>query len=80
MPDNKMLFVSERAENIYVIDLHVLSNKDVKCFVSISDDSWTWHKKLAHASMDLLANLHKDELVNGLPKIKFQKDNVCDVC
>ncbi|XP_057999048.1 uncharacterized protein LOC131177895 [Hevea brasiliensis] len=71
MSDNKMLFIGERIQNIYVIDLHALSNKEVKCFVFISDDSWTWHRRLAHASMDLLANLNKDELVDGLPKIKF---------
>ncbi|XP_058003997.1 uncharacterized protein LOC131180662 [Hevea brasiliensis] len=80
MSDNKMLFISERIENIYVVDLHALSNKDVKCFVSISNDSWTWHRRLPHASMDLLANLNKDELVDGLPKIKFQKDKVCNAC
>ncbi|XP_057997799.1 uncharacterized protein LOC131176781 [Hevea brasiliensis] len=80
MSDNKILFIGERIENIYVIDLHALSNKDVKCFVSISDDSWAWHRKFAHASMDLIANLNKDELVDGLPKIKFQKDKVCNAC
>ncbi|XP_057999412.1 uncharacterized protein LOC131178464 [Hevea brasiliensis] len=53
---------------------------DVKCFVSISDNSQTWHRKLAHASVDLFANLNKDKLVDGLPKIKFQKDKVCDAC
>ncbi|XP_057986693.1 uncharacterized protein LOC131171239 [Hevea brasiliensis] len=71
MSDNKMLFIGKRIENIYVIDLHALSNKDAKCFVSISDDSWTWHRRLAHASMDLLVNLNKDELVDRLLKIKF---------
>ncbi|XP_057989065.1 uncharacterized protein LOC131172129 [Hevea brasiliensis] len=39
MSDNKMLFIGERIKNIYVIDLHALSKKDAKCFVSISDDS-----------------------------------------
>ncbi|XP_057999411.1 uncharacterized protein LOC131178463 [Hevea brasiliensis] len=52
-------------------DLHALSNQDVKCFISISDNFQTWHRKLAHASVDLFANLNKDELVDGLPKIKF---------
>ncbi|XP_058002298.1 uncharacterized protein LOC131179464 [Hevea brasiliensis] len=80
MCDNKMLFVGERVENNYVIDLHALSNKDIKCFVFTSDDSWTWYRRLAHASMDLIANLNKDELVDGLPKIKFQKNKVSDVC
>ncbi|XP_058005381.1 uncharacterized protein LOC131181352 [Hevea brasiliensis] len=80
MSDNKMLFIGERIENIYVINLNALSNKDVKCFVFISNDSWTWHRRLAHASMDLLANLNKDELVEGLPNIKIQKDKVCNAC
>ncbi|XP_057999064.1 uncharacterized protein LOC131177906 [Hevea brasiliensis] len=78
MCDNKLMFVGERVENIYVIDLHALSNKDIKCFISISDNSRTWHRKLAHASMELLMNLNKDELVDRLPKIKFQKDKVCN--
>ncbi|XP_057993753.1 uncharacterized protein LOC131174439 [Hevea brasiliensis] len=80
MSDNKMLFIAKRIKNIYVIDLHALSNKDVKCFVSISDDSWTWHRRLTHASMDFLANLNKDELVDELPKTKFQKDKMCIAC
>ncbi|XP_057986698.1 uncharacterized protein LOC131171245 [Hevea brasiliensis] len=44
------------------------------CFVSRMSDN----KMLAHASMDLLANFNKDEIVDGLPKIKFQKDKVCN--
>ncbi len=39
MWDNKMFFDGERVKNIYVIDLHALFNKYIKCFVSISDDS-----------------------------------------
>ncbi|XP_057990734.1 uncharacterized protein LOC131173095 [Hevea brasiliensis] len=35
-------------------------------------------RRPAHASMDLLTNLNKDEIVDRLPKIKFQKNNVCD--
>ncbi|KAG8645564.1 hypothetical protein MANES_10G076205v8 [Manihot esculenta] len=80
MLDNKILFVGERVENIYLIDLQAMTNQDMKCFVSISDNSWIWHRRLSHASMDLLKNLSKDELVDGLPKIKYEKDKVCDAC
>ncbi|KAG8657555.1 hypothetical protein MANES_03G076816v8 [Manihot esculenta] len=73
MLDNKILFVGERIENIYVIDLQVMSNQDMMCFIFISNNSWVWHKKFSHTSMDLLKNLSKDELVNGLPNIKFDK-------
>ncbi|KAG8634434.1 hypothetical protein MANES_17G033205v8 [Manihot esculenta] len=80
MSDNKILFVGERVENIYLIDLQAMTNLDMKCFVSISDNSWIWHRRLSHPSMDLLKNLSKDELVDGLPKIKYKKDKVCDAC
>ncbi|KAG8639484.1 hypothetical protein MANES_14G146816v8 [Manihot esculenta] len=76
--DNKILFVGERVENIYLIDLQAMTNLDMKCFVSISNNSWIWHRRLSHASMDLLKNLSKYELVDGLPKIKYEKDKVCD--
>ncbi|OAY24807.2 hypothetical protein MANES_17G026196v8 [Manihot esculenta] len=36
--------------------------------------------KVAFLCMDLLKNLSKDELVDGLPKIKYEKDKVCDAC
>ena len=42
--------------------------------------SWLWHKKLGHASMSVLNRLVKLNLVNGLPKIKFIQDKICDVC
>ncbi|KAG8633954.1 hypothetical protein MANES_18G143201v8 [Manihot esculenta] len=64
----KSCFVSRIVENIYLIDLQAMTNQDMKCFV------------LSHASMDLLKNLSKDELVDGLPKIKYEKDKICDAC
>ena len=36
-----------------------------------NETGWLWHRRLEHASMDLLSNLSKNELVKGLPKIKF---------
>ncbi|KAG8650828.1 hypothetical protein MANES_07G075728v8 [Manihot esculenta] len=80
MSDNKILFVGERVKNIYLIDLQAMTNLDMRCFVSVSDNSWIWHRRFSHASMDLLKNLSKDELVDGLPKFKYEKDKVCDVC
>ncbi|KAG8642634.1 hypothetical protein MANES_12G103911v8 [Manihot esculenta] len=55
--DNKILFVA-------------MTNLDMKCFVSISDNSWIWHRRFSHAN----------ELVDGLPKIKYEKNKVCDAC
>ena len=51
-----------------------------RCFSSMHDQSWLWHRRLGHANMDLISQLNKDELVRGLPKINFQKDKVCEAC
>ena len=39
-----------------------------------------WHKRLAHASMELIRDLSKGDDVIGLPKVKFQKEKVCGAC
>jgi hypothetical protein len=78
--DAKILFEGKRYGNIYVIDLDILANKNAECFMTISNDAWIWHRRLGHASMKLLSNLNKEELVRGLPDIKFEKDKICDSC
>ena len=36
LDDDKVIFSGERVENVYVIDLNKIDNKDVKCLMSIS--------------------------------------------
>ena len=38
---DKIIFSGERVYNVYVIDLNKIDNKDVKCLMSISHDTWT---------------------------------------
>ena len=35
---------------------------------------------LGHASMDTIMNLSKKALVVGLPKLRFERDKLCDAC
>ena len=44
------------------------------------NDAWLWHKKLGHMSIDTLAKLARHDLVVGLPKLSFERDNICDAC
>ncbi|KAH9656139.1 hypothetical protein KPL70_022564 [Citrus sinensis] len=77
--DGKTLFVGNRCGNVYIIDIECASNLD-KCFSALHDDCWLWHRRLGHASMDLISKISKDDLVKGLPKIGFQKDKICEAC
>ncbi len=78
--DNQVLFVAFRNENVYTIELDDVSSNELICLATINENSWLWHRRLGHASMDLLSNLSKLELVKGLPNTKFIKHKVCDAC
>ena len=69
--EDKVIFSGERVDNVYVIDLNKIDNKDVKCLMSISHDIWNF---------ELMNDICKNELVIGLPQLKFIKDKQCDSC
>ena len=78
LDENKVIFNGERIDNVYVIDLNKIDNKDIKCLMSISHEIQTWHRRLGHVNFELLNDLCKHELVIGLPKLKSTKDKPCD--
>ena len=57
LDEDKVIFSVERADNVYVIDLNKVDNKDIKCLIdikclmAISHDTWTWHKRLGHCKL-----------------------------
>nr|GEV63673.1 hypothetical protein [Tanacetum cinerariifolium] len=42
--------------------------------------SWLWHQRLSHLNFVTINNLVKNNLVRGLPKMKFKKDHLCSTC
>ena len=62
-----------------MINLHKTPNH-AQCFLSKEDESWLWHKRIAHINMEHLTKLISKDLVIGLPKLKFEKDRLCDAC
>ena len=77
---DKVIFSGKRVKNVYVVDLNEIDNKDVKCLMTISHYIWTWHKRLGHANFELMNDMCKNELVIGLPQLKFIKYKPCDAC
>ena len=70
-------FTRFRKENIYVIDLEKLDNQNESCLAAISkNNSWLWHRRLEHASMDTLSKLIRKDIIKGLPKLKYKKDRL----
>ena len=62
-----------------MIKLDKKSNHD-QCFLSKDDDPGLLHKRIAHINMEHLNKLISNDLVIGLPKLKFEKDRLCDAC
>ncbi|GAV73194.1 hypothetical protein CFOL_v3_16681, partial [Cephalotus follicularis] len=44
--NDQIKFIRYRHGNVYVVDIDYLQN--VKCLVSINEDSWLWHRRLGH--------------------------------
>nr|GEX31419.1 ribonuclease H-like domain-containing protein [Tanacetum cinerariifolium] len=42
-----------------------------------SSQAWIWHRRLSHLNFDTIDLLSKNDIVNGLPKLKFIKDHLC---
>ena len=75
--DIKVLFVGNRDNNVYIIDLNDCPTND-KCLLALHDNSWLWHRRLGHASMHLISNISKK--FKGLPDFKFEKDKIGEAC
>ncbi|GJV40417.1 retrovirus-related pol polyprotein from transposon TNT 1-94 [Tanacetum coccineum] len=42
--------------------------------------AWLWHRRLSHLNFDTINLLLKKDIVNGLPKLKYVKDQLCSSC
>ena len=76
----KALFRAPRDDNCYTLNLFSGDSVSENCFVSNLDESWLWHKRLAHVNMFQLDKLLKKDLVIGIPKLQFKNDLICDAC
>nr|GEX91638.1 hypothetical protein [Tanacetum cinerariifolium] len=42
-----------------------------------SSQAWLWHRRLSHLNFDTINLMSKNDIVVGLPKLKFVKDHLC---
>jgi len=63
-----------------MLNVEIASHSNMACLISNDHLSWLWHKKIAHIHMNHRNKLVFKELVRGLPKLKFEKDGLCNAC
>ena len=79
LPNTKeVMLVGKRVNNVYLLDIS--SPCSIGCLLSKQDESWFWHRRIAHIHMIHLNKLISKDLVIGLPKLKFEKDYICEAC
>jgi len=71
--------VGKRVNNVYMLDLNCI-NSEINCLITKCYETWLWHRSIAHIHMQHLNKIASKELVIGLPKLKFEKDKVCEAC
>nr|GEY39292.1 hypothetical protein [Tanacetum cinerariifolium] len=80
--DGVDLLTGDRSSNLYTISLNEVSLNSSTCLLEkdSSSQSWLWHQRLSHLNFAIINNLVKNNLVQGLPKMKFKKDHLCSAC
>nr|GEU89938.1 hypothetical protein [Tanacetum cinerariifolium] len=68
-------------------NLYTLSHKDMMvsspiCLLlkALKTKSWLWNRRLSYLNFGTINHLARQGLVQGLPKLKFEKDHLCFTC
>ena len=79
LPNSKeVMLIGKRINNAYILDIS--SSCSIGCLLSKHDESWLWQRRIAHIHIYHLNKLISKDLVIGLPKLKFEKDHICEAC
>nr|GEV08383.1 integrase, catalytic region, zinc finger, CCHC-type, peptidase aspartic, catalytic [Tanacetum cinerariifolium] len=80
--DGVDLLTGDRSSNLYTIALNKVASNSSTCLLAkaSSSQSWLWHQRLSYLNFATINNLVKNNLVQGFPKMKFEKDHLCFAC
>ncbi|GJV12175.1 retrovirus-related pol polyprotein from transposon TNT 1-94 [Tanacetum coccineum] len=80
--EGEYLLTGSRDSNLYTISISELAASSPVCLMSkaTSIKSWLWHRRLSYLNFGTINHLTKKDLVDGLPKFKYDKDHLCSAC
>ncbi|GKC68831.1 integrase, catalytic region, zinc finger, CCHC-type containing protein [Tanacetum coccineum] len=80
--NHNLFSVGSRGTDLYSISLQDTSSPNPICLMAkaSSSQAWLWHHRLSHLNFDTINLLSKNNIVTGLPKLKFVKDHLCSSC
>jgi len=76
---SETMLVGKRVHNVYMLNVSCITSS-MNCLLSRNDKTWLWHRRLDHIHKHHLNKLALKELVIGFPKLKFERDKLCEAC
>nr|GFB55890.1 ribonuclease H-like domain-containing protein [Tanacetum cinerariifolium] len=76
------LLTGSRGTDLYSITLQSINSPNPICLMAKAtlSQAWLWHRRLSYLNFDTINLLSKNDIVVGLPKLKFIKDHLCSSC
>ncbi|GKE82873.1 retrovirus-related pol polyprotein from transposon TNT 1-94, partial [Tanacetum coccineum] len=73
------LLTGNRRSDLYTISLQEMTSSALICLMAKASatQAWLWHRRLSHLNCDYINLLSKKDVVIGLPKLKYVKDQLC---
>nr|GEW59340.1 retrovirus-related Pol polyprotein from transposon TNT 1-94 [Tanacetum cinerariifolium] len=76
------LLNGNHGSDLYTISLQESTSSTPLCLMAKASltQAWLWHRRLSHLNFDYINLLSKKDIVIGLPKLKYVKDQLCSSC
>nr|GEZ56563.1 retrovirus-related Pol polyprotein from transposon TNT 1-94 [Tanacetum cinerariifolium] len=76
------LLIGNHRSYLYTISLQESTSSTPLCLMAKASptQAWLWHRRLSHLNFDYINLLSKKDVVIGLPKLKYVKDQQCSSC
>ncbi|GJV21012.1 retrovirus-related pol polyprotein from transposon TNT 1-94 [Tanacetum coccineum] len=76
------LLTGNRGSDLYTISLQETTSSTPICLMAKASptQAWLWHQRLSHLNFDYINLLSKKDVMIGLPKLKYVKDQLCSSC
>ncbi|GJY06874.1 retrovirus-related pol polyprotein from transposon TNT 1-94 [Tanacetum coccineum] len=78
-PKGNDLLTGNRGSDLYTISLQETTSSTLIYLMAKASptQAWLWHRRLSHINFDYINLLSKKDVVIGLPKLKYVKDQLC---
>nr|GEV97428.1 retrovirus-related Pol polyprotein from transposon TNT 1-94 [Tanacetum cinerariifolium] len=76
------LLTGNRRSDLYTISLQESTSSTPLYLMAKSTptQAWLWYRRLSHLNFDYINLLSKKDIMIGLPKLKYVKDQLCSSC